>query len=410
MEARRMILGEVVKVAFRALAANTMRTVLTMLGIVIGVGSVITMVALGQGAQNAVSDRIAALGTTLIMINAQFAQRGGVTSQDIKPLTLADARAIEENARYVTIVQPQQDVRMQVQYRNRNVSIQVTGTSANFLESRKFTIAAGRMFTDAEDRMARRVAVLGWSAMEELGITDPESVIGEPIRVRGAQFIVVGVMGLKGLATGMMDANEQVLIPILTGRYRIFGRERLNDIFVLARSEHDIPLAMAELTRILRKSHRLRANQRDDFTMRFQTDFLESMNQSAQTFTFLLAGIAGVSLMVGGIGIMNIMLVSVTERTREIGVRKAVGATRLNILLQFLVEAIVICLIGGIIGIALGLGGATAMSDAFQWNVAIDLPTIGMAVLYSMAIGLTFGVWPARRASKLDPVEALRHE
>jgi ABC-type antimicrobial peptide transport system permease subunit len=243
-----------------------------------------------------------------------------------------------------------------------------------------------------------------------LGIDHPETVIDEPIRIRGIQFIVVGVMALKGQASGMMGANEQILIPILTGRYRIFGRERLNDIFVMARSEADIPMAMAELTQILRRAHRLRPNQRDDFSMRFQTDFLQSMNESAQTFTFLLAGIAAVSLVVGGIGIMTIMLVSVTERTRDIGVRKAIGATRLNILLQFLVEAIVMCLIGGTIGVAFGLGGATAMSDAFEWNVAIDMATMALAVGFSVFIGLVFGVWPAWRAATLDPVEALRYE
>ena len=258
--------------------------------IIIGVGSVITMTALGKGAQRQVTDRIAALGTTLIMVNAQYAQHGGVATQDIKPLTLVDARAIEQRVKHITTIQPQQDVRMQVQFRDRNISVQVTGTTANFLETRKFAIASGRMFTDAEDRAARRVAVLGWTALEQLGLQNPEAIVGEPIRIRGMQFTVVGVMALKGQATGMMDANEQVLIPIQTGRHRVFGRERLNDIFVLARNEAAIPLAMAELTQILRRSHRLRPGQRDDFSMRMQTDFLETLNESTQTFTLLLAG------------------------------------------------------------------------------------------------------------------------
>ena len=406
-----MVFSEILKVAFGSLAANKLRSLLTMLGIIIGVGSVITMMAIGKGAQRQVTDRIAALGTTLIMVNASMARgAGGVATTDIKPLTLADARQIELRSKHIVAIQPQQDVRMQVQFRNRNISIQVTGTTANFLETRKFQMAAGRMFTDAEDRATRRVAVLGWTALEQLELDNPEAIVGQPIRIRGMQFIVVGVMALKGQATGMMDANEQVLIPIQTGRHRVFGRERLNDIFVLARDEQSLPLAMAELTKILRRSHRLRPNQRDDFTMRMQTDFLETLNESTQTFTLLLAGIAAVSLIVGGIGIMNIMLVSVTERTREIGVRKALGATRRSIMLQFLVEAVIICLCGGVIGVSLGLGGAHLLSDAFKWSVAIDGPTIALAVGYAGAIGVLFGVWPARRAARLDAVEALRYE
>jgi putative ABC transport system permease protein len=406
-----VVFYEVFKVALGALAANKLRSLLTMLGIIIGVGSVITMMALGKGAQRQVTDRIAALGTTLIMVNATMARgAGGVATTDIKPLTLADARAIAERSKYITEIQPQQDVRMPVQFGSKNVSIQVTGTTANFLLTRKFAMAAGRMFTDAEDRAARRVAVLGWTALEQLQLDNPDAIIGQPIRIRGMQFIVIGVMALKGQATGMMDANEQILIPIQTGRHRVFGRERLNDIFVLARDEASIPMAMAELTRILRRSHRLRANQRDDFSMRMQTDFLETLNQSTQTFTLLLAGIAAVSLLVGGIGIMNIMLVSVTERTREIGVRKALGATRNSILLQFLVEAVVICLCGGLIGVSLGVGGAKALADAFTWNVAVEPETITLAVAYAGAIGILFGVWPARRAARLDAIEALRYE
>jgi putative ABC transport system permease protein len=405
-----MILGEVFRVALGALITNKLRSLLTMLGIVIGVGAVIAIVALGRGAQTAVSDRIASLGTTLIMINPQNVQRGGVATADIKPLTLADARAIEERSQYVTSIQPQQDVRMQVQYRDKNVSIQVTGSTANFLEVRKFSMAAGRMFNDSDDRMARRVAVLGWTALEQLGLADPAAIIGEPLRIRGIRFTVIGVMALKGQAAGSMDANEQVLIPIQTGRFRIFGRERLNDIWVLARSEAEIPHALAELTKIIRRSHRLRPNQPNDFTMRLQTDFLETLNETTQTFTFLLAGIAAVSLLVGGIGIMNIMLVSVTERTREIGIRKAIGATRRNILLQFLVEAVVICLIGGLIGAAAGVGGAIAFTDAFGWNTAVDPTMIFIAMGFAGGVGILFGVWPARRASRLDPIASLRYE
>ena len=404
-----MRFGETLRVAFGALTTNRLRTLLTMLGIIIGIASVITMVALGRGAQQQVTDRIEALGTTLLRVGANRVRWGGMGTADIAPLTLDDVAAIRERARYVTAVQPQQDRDVPVQFSHTNVRVQVTGTSPNYLRVRKYQLAAGRMFTDAENRLNRRVAVLGWTVLEQLGLDNPWAIIGQPLRIEGMQFEVVGVMALKGMA-GTRDANEQILIPIRTARYRLFGRERLNDIFVLARDEAAIPLAMAELQHIVRRSHRIRPGQADDFTIRSQVDFLETLNQNTSTFTLLLAGIAGVSLVVGGIGIMNIMLVSVTERTREIGVRKALGATRRNILLQFLTEAVVICVIGGVIGVSLGIAGAGFLSDAFQWTMAIDPQTALLAVSYAGGLGIVFGVWPAQRAARLEPVEALRHE
>jgi putative ABC transport system permease protein len=385
-----------------------MRSLLTMLGIIIGIGSVITMVALGNGAQKQVTDRIAALGTTLIQVEANRRRWGGVGSADIEPLTLEDVQAIRERAKHIIAVQPQQDVTMPVQYGGANIRIQVTGTSPNYPTVRRYQMAAGRMFNSVEDRMTRRVAVLGWTALEQLGLDNPWAIIGNHIRIQGSQYLVVGVMDLKGEVGGR--ANEQILIPIHTARYRLFGRERLNDIFVLARDEASIPLAMAELQQAIRRTHGLMPGQEDDFRLRLQADFLEALNESAQTFTLLLAGIAGVSLLVGGIGIMNIMLVSVVERTHEIGVRKALGATRGAILLQFLTEAVIICVVGGAIGVAAGVGGARVMADTFAWSVAIDAQTVLLAVAYAAAIGLVFGVWPARRAARLDPIEALRYE
>jgi putative ABC transport system permease protein len=403
-----MLVGEILRVAVGALTANKMRSLLTMLGIIIGIGSVITMVALGNGAQKQVTDRIAALGTTLIQVEANRRRWGGVGSADIEPLTLEDVQAIRERAKHIIAVQPQQDVTMPVQYGGANIRIQVTGTSPNYPTVRRYQMAAGRMFNSVEDRMTRRVAVLGWTALEQLGLDNPWAIIGNHIRIQGSQYLVVGVMDLKGEVGGR--ANEQILIPIHTARYRLFGRERLNDIFVLARDEASIPLAMAELQQAIRRTHGLMPGDEDDFRLRLQADFLEALNESAQTFTLLLAGIAGVSLLVGGIGIMNIMLVSVVERTHEIGVRKALGATRGAILLQFLTEAVIICVVGGAIGVAAGVGGARVMADTFAWSVAIDAQTVLLAVAYAAAIGLVFGVWPARRAARLDPIEALRYE
>jgi putative ABC transport system permease protein len=404
-----MLIGETLRVAFGALAANKMRSLLTMLGIVIGIGSVITMVALGRGARQQVTDRISAMGTTLLRVGAARVRFGGVGTADIAPLSLDDAAAIRERAKYIVAVQPQQDRDLPVQFTHTNARIQVTGTSPNYMHVRNYELAAGRMFSDAENRLLRRVAVVGWAVLEELGLDNPWAIIGQPIRIEGMQFDVIGVMALKGLA-GARDANEQILIPIRTARYRVFGRERLNDIFVLARDEESIPFAMAELQQIIRRTHRIQPGEEDDFRVRSQVDFLETLNQSTGTFTLLLAGIAGVSLLVGGIGIMNTMLVSVTERTHEIGVRKALGATRWNIRLQFLVEAVTICIIGGAVGVSLGLAGARALAGTFAWTVSMDPLTIVMAVAYAGALGIFFGVWPAHRAARLDAVEALRHE
>ena len=404
-----MLIGEILRVAIGALTANKMRSLLTMLGIVIGIGSVIAMVGLGRGAQRQVTDRIEAMGTTLLRVGAARVRWGGVGTADIAPLSLSDVAAIRERARYVAAVQPQQDRDMNVQFSQTNLRVQVTGTSPNYMQVRKYRMAAGRMFTDAENRGLKRVAVLGWAVLEELGLDNPWAIIGQPIRIQGMQFDVVGVMALKGMAGGR-DDNEQILIPIRTARYRLFGRERLNDIFVLARNEESIPFAMAELQQVIRRSHRIRPGQQDDFTIRSQVDFLETLNESTGTFTLLLAGIAGVSLLVGGIGIMNIMLVSVTERTHEIGVRKALGATRGNILLQFLTEAVVICTIGGIIGVSAGIAGARLLAETFAWTISIDPKTAALAVAYAGGIGILFGVWPAQRAARLDAIDALRYE
>ncbi|HUK65010.1 MAG TPA: FtsX-like permease family protein, partial [Dongiaceae bacterium] len=233
---------------------------------------------------------------------------------------------------------------------------------------------------------------------------------GSDIRIGTVQFSVVGVLASKGQGGGFNNPDDQVLIPIQTGRYRLLGGDRLRTINVLAPSEKDIAVTMAEVQKILRREHRLRPGGADDFNIRNQSDFLNTLGETTKVFTLLLAGIAAVSLLVGGIGIMNIMLVSVTERTREIGVRKALGATQVNILLQFLIEAVVLCLLGGIIGVTLGAGGAVLLRTAFHWNTAVGPSSVLVAFLFSAAVGIVFGVWPARRAASLDPIEALRYE
>ncbi len=405
-----MLIGEIIRVALGALRANKLRSLLTMLGIVIGVAAVIAVVALGTGAQSAVKDRISSLGTTLLTIMPGQQRGMGVSFDQSMKLTMDDAAAIEERSPNITAVQPEMTSRLQVQYLNQNTNTSVVGTTSNYLEVRKYQLQAGRMFSRSEDEGRQRVAVLGPTVLETLGINSPDAIIGEPVRIRGIQFTVVGVLKSKGQSTPFGNPDDQVLVPITTGRFRLFGSDRLRSISVLAQSEAKIPDAMADVQRVLRREHRLAQGRPDDFQIRSQADFLNTLGETTQVFTYLLSGIAAVSLLVGGIGIMNIMLVSVTERTREIGIRKALGATRANILLQFLIEAVVLCLLGGLIGALVGSGGATAMSAFFQWNTIISPGAIAAAFVFSAVVGVVFGVWPARRAAGLDPIVALRYE
>jgi putative ABC transport system permease protein len=404
-----MLITETLAVAFASLRANKLRSLLTMLGIIIGVGAVIAMIALGNGAQNAVKDRIARLGTTTLQINPQRVQQGGIGTTQPAKLTYADVTAIEERAMNVAGVTPQQDRSLQVVWRNKNTNVQVTGTTPNFLDVRGFSMAAGEMFTSGDDRGRRKVAVLGADVLPLLDVTDPNAIIGEPIRIAGRRFVVIGVMAKKG-ATGFGDNDEQILIPFGAGRFGIFGTDRINDIWARAASEDSVASAMGEVQRALRRTHRIPAGRPDDFSVRNQSDALETLNEATQTFTILLAGIAAVSLLVGGIGIMNIMLVSVTERTREIGIRKALGATRRNILTQFMIEAVALCLAGGVAGIVMGLSSATLLQRSFGWDTAVDLRSVAIAFAFAAGVGVVFGVWPARRAAVLDPIDALRYE
>ncbi len=404
-----MLLAETIRVAVDALRVNKLRSLLTMLGIVIGVGAVIAMVALGNGAQAQISARIARLGTTVLQINPQRVSTGGIQSTTTVKLTTKDVDMIVQRSPNVLAVNWQQDRPLQVVWKNKNSNIQVTGTAANFPEVRGFHIAAGRMFGPAEEVGRRRVAVLGADAMADLEIDDSEAVLGQQIRIAGRGFTVIGVLAARGV-TGLGDGDEQILIPFQTSRFQVIGTDRIDDIWCLASSEDSLPSAMAEIQAAIRRSHKARLGAPDDFRIRNQTDLLSTLSETTQTFTLLLAGIAGVSLLVGGIGIMNIMLVSVTERTREIGVRKALGATRVNILLQFLTESVVLCLLGGAIGIAAGMVAAGQFSRVMGWNTVVDLPSVVIAFGFATAVGVVFGVWPARQASRLDPIEALRYE
>jgi len=406
-----MLIGEIISVALGALRANKLRSMLTMLGIVIGVAAVIAMVALGTGAQKAVNDRISSLGTTLLTVMpGQQRGMGVVIADQATKMTMSDAQALDDRGTDIAAVEPEMTRNMQVTWTNKNTNTSIVGTTSNYLEVRKYQLHSGRMFSSAEEKGSQRLAVVGPAVATNMGLDTPDALLGEEIRINGVQFTVIGTLESKGQAMPFGNPDDQILIPLTTARFRVIGTDRLRSISVLAPTEDKIPDTMADIQKILRREHRLRPNQPDDFQIRSQADFLNTLGETTQVFTFLLSGIAAVSLLVGGIGIMNIMLVSVTERTREIGIRKALGATRWNILLQFLIEAVVLCCLGGIIGIAIGSVGAILMSRTAGWNTQVSPGAIGLAFAFSAAVGIVFGVWPARRAATMDPIVALRYE
>jgi putative ABC transport system permease protein len=404
-----MLVGEIFMVALSAIRANKLRSALTMLGIVIGVAAVITMVALGSGAQKAVQDQIERLGTDLLSVYAGQSFMHGVASQDRVSLTIDDATALDKVGGVLKNIVPELSGNRQIKLGNSNINVSVIGTTPNYIEVNNYKIEAGRMFTRGDDDARRRVAVIGWAIPDELN-QNAYAMIGQTIQVGGVNFDVVGLLSEKGAGTGFDNPDERILVPLHTARYRVFGNDRLRSITVQVSSSDSVNIAMLEIERALRTAHGIRPGQDNNFQIRNRAEFLATFEETTRTFTFLLAGIAAVSLLVGGIGIMNIMLVSVTERTREIGVRKALGATRKSILMQFLVEAMTLCLLGGVVGILLGTGGAMALSRIANWNTLVSPAAVILAMGFSAGVGLFFGIWPAQRAAKLDPIQALRYE
>jgi putative ABC transport system permease protein len=404
-----MLFGEVIRVALNAVRANKLRSFLTALGIVIGVGAVITMVALGNGAQKSVQDRIAALGTNLLTVFAGQSMHRGVASAERVSLTTDDATALKRDAVALSAVVPEIRRGQQVVYGATNINVNVNGTVPEYVPVNNYKLEYGRLFTAGDADARKRVAVLG-NAVPNLLNANARSLIGQQISIRGIPFEIVGILAEKGASGGWDNPDEQILIPLETAQYRIFGSDRVNSITVQVASPDSIGVAMIEIEKVLRREHGIAPGKDNDFQIRDFTQFLATMEETTKTFTFLLGGIAAVSLLVGGIGIMNIMLVSVTERTREIGVRKALGATKHNILMQFMVEALVLCFMGGLIGVLLGVSGAVALSKIANWNTYVSMPAVALALLFSAGVGLFFGIWPAQRAAGLDPIQALRYE
>ena len=397
------------RIALKALNRNKMRTVLTMLGMIIGVGAVITMVALGRGAQATIEQQVKSAGTNLINVNAGNFSSGGVRQGQGMSNTLmpSDAAAIRQIPG-VQYVAAGVNSRSQVIAGNQNWSTRIEGTDVEFPLIRSWPVLYGSFFTAQDVATAAKVAVLGTVVSETLFGPDVDPT-GEIIRIRNQPFKVLGVMASKGQGSFGQDQDDTVFVPYTTVQKKLQGIQHINNISVSSVTPNTAPVAAA-IAETLRATHKLAPGEPDDFTVRTQEEIASVRTETTRTMTTLLAAIAGVSLLVGGIGIMNIMLVSVTERTREIGLRLAIGARGRDVLMQFLVEAIVISLFGGLLGIALGYGLSDVLERTLQWPTSIPPNAIGMAFGFAAATGVFFGFYPARKAAGLDPIEALRYE
>jgi putative ABC transport system permease protein len=410
MNKRFAMLAPVIKIAVRALARNKVRSALTMLGIIIGVGSVIAMVSLGQGAQQQVKQQISGMGTNLLIVTAGSRTSGGVRGGvgTATRLTPEDAESILRDAPSVAAVSPGVNTSVTVVFGNQNWTTRSDGVGNDYLSIRGRAIASGEYFTEAEIRSAARVAILGQTVANELfGGSEP---VGQVIRVRNLPFRVVGTLAAKGQSQMGQDQDDTVLLPYTTVMKKLQSTTYISAIYVSAVSAEATGDAEHEIAEVLRTRHNIRPGQEDDFTVRNLTDIAEAAEQSSRVMTLLLGGIAAVSLLVGGIGIMNIMLVSVTERTREIGIRMAVGARSGHVQSQFLIESVVLGLLGGVLGIVAGVCVSYGLSRAFDWPHFISPVAVVVSAAFSMAIGVFFGYYPARQAAALDPIEALRFE
>jgi putative ABC transport system permease protein len=399
-----------IKVAAQSIRKNKMRTLLTMLGIVIGVAAVIVMVAVGQGAQSRIDEQIRNLGTNLIVITPGTSQAGGVSqgAGTFNRLTVEDTEKLDRESLLIAAVSPVIFSRAQAIGGQGNWRTMINGVSTEYFTIRDWQAAEGALFSEADVRAMRKVALIGSTVAAN--VFPAGDAVGQQIQLRSVPFTVVGVLASKGQTATGSDQDDVVIVPYTTARTRLSGWARVQQILVSTYSPSDIPAATEEIRSLLRESHRLGDDDDDDFTVRNQDELATAASATTRVMSWLLAAIASISLLVGGIGIMNIMLVSVTERTREIGIRMAVGARGSDVLTQFLIESVVISVLGGLIGLVLGFAGAALLGRLTGWSTATPPEAVLIAVGFSAAVGVFFGFYPARRAASLDPIQALRYE
>ena len=399
-----------VKVATQSIWKNKMRTLLTMLGIIIGVGAVIVMVAIGQGAQSQIQKQINNLGTNMIVITPGTSNQGGVShgAGSFNRLRVKDAEKLQREGLLFSAVSPVVFTRTQVIGGQGNWRTTINGVSTDYQIIRDWNVTSGRFFDQSEVRQMRKVAVLGHTIAENL--FSGEDPVGQQIQLRNVPFQIIGVLEEKGQTASGTDQDDVIIAPYTTVKNRLRGRNFIGQILASTSSPGDIPDAQEEIIAIMRESHDLAAWEDDDFTVRNQTDLADAAQGTTEVMTLLLAAIASISLLVGGIGIMNIMLVSVTERTREIGIRMAIGARGSDVLTQFLVESIVMSVLGGLIGLGVGFAGASLLGSLTGWNTVVSPEIVLIAIMFSAGVGIFFGFYPARKAAALNPIEALRYE
>lgn len=395
--------------AWASLIANKMRSLLTMLGIIIGVAAVIALVSIGNGVKQDIEDSISSLGSNLLVVLPGAPRTPGARSSQgsMKSLKISDYEAIAK-LEGVKAASPMTNGSYVVIYQNKNWTTSVAGVNSNFQDVNNWTMTSGRFFSDKNVQNRERVAVVGQTVVKNL-FTD-EDPVGKEIRVKNIPFRVIGVLKSKGNGTMGNDQDDTVLIPYTTSMERVEGIDYLRRVYVVAKDDGGIDRLQADIENLLRVRHNIKDTNLDDFNIQNMKSIMETVAQTTGTFTLFLGAVAAISLVVGGIGIMNIMLVSVTERTREIGVRKALGATYSVIVTQFLIEAVVISLMGGFIGIAFGIGASKVIGMVSGMSTIVSVPTIIMSFAFSMAIGLIFGIYPARKAAKLNPIDALHYE
>ena len=402
-----MLILDLFKMALRSLIANTMRTFLTALGMIIGVASVISMISIGEGARQQTLSTIEKFGTNIITIKPGRKKNRHVSSDTVKTLKFSDAKAIEINIPLISGVAAQVYRSAQLKYGSKNTNTTVRGTGEKYLQLSNFTIERGRYFNQEEVRSVRKVAVIGSTVVKNL--FGDLNAIGKEIKVDGNNYLVIGSTEQKG-ALSWFDPDDQIFIPVTTAQKRLFGIHHIQSIDVQARQMEDLEVIKKDIDSLLRIRHGIHTDEDSDFHVQNSSQWLNSWGDAAKTFTYLLGGIAGISLLVGGIGIMNIMLVSITERTKEIGIRIAVGAKKSEIMEQFLIESVLISFIGGGLGILLGIIISRTVSKIGGWDTIISTQSIMLAFGFSVGIGIFFGFYPARKAANLNPIDALRYE